>query len=144
MKVFLDTSILVAAALPFHQRHTAILALLGGLKKDRAEVFVAGHSLLEAYATLSSFPCKPRISPGNAWRLLHENFGTWVKAVTLNEGETWAFLEQAKERMLAGGRIYDASLCQCARKSGAQRWYTLNPKDFIPLAPAGVEVVEPH
>ncbi|GAC1639669.1 MAG: hypothetical protein NVS9B14_20930 [Candidatus Acidiferrum sp.] len=44
-------------------------------------------------------------------------------------------MRAAAERGIAGGRVYDALLLQCARKSKAEIIYTWNLKHFQAIAP---------
>ena len=55
--------------------------------------------------------------------------------IPLEEADYSAALQQAAERGIAGGRIYDALLLQCAAKAGAEIIYTWNVGDFQRLAP---------
>ncbi len=143
MKAFLDTSVLVAALLPFHERHAEALALMKELRGSGTETWIAGHTLVETYAVLTGYPTKPRIGPREACRMLKENFGAWLKVATLAREEYWDFLGEATEKNIAGGRTYDALIAGCARKSGATRWYTFNFRDFGPFARPGVEIAQP-
>jgi predicted nucleic acid-binding protein len=44
---------------------------------------------------------------------------------------------------LGGGRVYDAVIAQCVLEAGATVLLTWNMKHFLPIAPAGLDVMEP-
>ncbi len=58
-----------------------------------------------------------------------------VTPVALTAREYARALRQASEHGISGGAVYDALILHCARKSGAERIYTLNTSDFIRVAP---------
>lgn len=78
MKILFDTSVLVAAVIEPHPMHTRALPWLKRARAGEFDFFVASHTLAELYAVLTTLPVSPRISPGTAWRLIHENIGTRV------------------------------------------------------------------
>jgi predicted nucleic acid-binding protein len=51
-------------------------------------------------------------------------------------------VDSCVRRSLAGGKVYDALLAECARKARCKRLYTFNVEDFRLIAPdlAGVIV----
>ena len=58
-----------------------------------------------------------------------------LSIVTLNEGEYHETIQQAAERGLTSGRIYDALLLRCAVKARAEVIYTWNLKHFKVIDP---------
>jgi predicted nucleic acid-binding protein len=63
MKVFLDTSILVAAFVEGHPYHTQALPWVQRAKRREIQGVIAAHTLAELYAVLTALPVRPRISP---------------------------------------------------------------------------------
>jgi predicted nucleic acid-binding protein len=57
------------------------------------------------------------------------------KVIALTPSEHLAAIRDLAQRGLTGGMIYDALIIACARKAGATRIYTLNPKHFRQVAP---------
>ena len=132
MKLFFDTSVLVASFVSGHPHHQASLKLFApATPKDSA---CGLHTVAEVFAVLSSLAVKPPISPEQA-ALFVDEVRLRLTAVSLTVAEYYDALKAASERGLAGGRIYDALLLQCARKSGAELIYTWNLKHFQAIAP---------
>ncbi len=130
MKAFFDTSVIVAALVEPHQAHGRSV---GWLKKARAGEFewaIAAHSLAEAYAVLTTLPLKPRISPSIALRLLSENVLGSAEVVSLSSAEYQTAVKKVSEEGLMGGVVYDALIAAAAKKSGADKLFTLDPDDF--------------
>ena len=132
MKAFFDTSVLIAAFWNGHPDHEASVKLLGAAnKKDCA---CALHTLAEVYAVMTVLPVKPMIPPEQVMLFVQEVRDRFT-LVTLDEAAYYVTLEQAAERGLASGRIYDALLLRCAAKVKAQTIYTWNLKHFQAIAP---------
>lgn len=141
MKVLFDTSILVAAMVEAHPMHERALPWLTRAKAGEFEWVVANHTLAEVYAVLTTLPLKPRISPGTAWRLIHENVETSAKIRSLSLGDCRSTIRKMADLGLSGAVIYDALIAAVAEKSSVDRLLTLNPDDFKRTWPEGVAVV---
>jgi predicted nucleic acid-binding protein len=132
VKAFFDTSVLVASFVGDHVHHQASLrAFAAATPQDCA---CSLHSLAEVFAVLSSLPVKPPIAPEQA-ALFVDEMRQRLTAVALNANEYHETVKAASERGIAGGRIYDALLLQCAEKSQAKVIYTWNLKHFQAIAP---------
>jgi predicted nucleic acid-binding protein len=103
---------------------------------------VAGPALVEAYAVLTRLPAPHRLSPSDALRLIDANFADPGRVVALDARGYVALLRRSGEA-LAGGRIYDAVIAQCAVKGRATALLTFNESDFAALAVPGLEIVVP-
>ncbi len=136
-----DTSVLVAALLAWHESHEpARDALLDAL---RGALVVPAPALAEAYSVMTRLPAPHRISPADACELLSGSLERRAKVVGLSEKETWRFLHRNASDGVAGGSTYDALILACARKGGAKRVLTLDRRDFLRLAIGEIEVVVP-
>jgi predicted nucleic acid-binding protein len=132
VKAFFDTSVLIASFVGDHGHHQASLrAFAAATPKDCA---CSLHSLAEVFAVLSSLPVKPPISPEQAVLFVDE-MRERLTAVALTATEYRDTMRAISERGIAGGRIYDALLLQCARKCKAEVIYTWNLKHFQAIAP---------
>lgn len=132
MKAFFDTSVLVACFWGDHQHHAASLKLFAPATPKNAACSL--HTLAEVFAVLSSLPVKPPIAPEQA-ALFVDEVRKRLTAVPLSAEEYYETMRAASERGIAGGRVYDALLLQCARKSKAEIIYTWNLKHFQSIAP---------
>ena len=136
-----DTSVVVAALLGWHEDHArARAALEGGLAAGG--LLVPAPVLVEAYSVMTRLPAPHRISPGDAVALLGDTFRD-VTLIALEPREIWALLAWLDERKLAGGRAYDGHILACAKKGRAGRLLTLNAKDFLSFDEGDVEIVRP-
>jgi len=134
LRIFFDTSILVASLVEAHPRHGPSFGRLVQAKAEKFEWAVAAHSLAELYAVLTTLPVKPRISPGTAWRLIDENLRS-AAVVSLSTSDYTLTIKRLAEAGVLGGIVYDALLIRAAMKWGADRVLTLNLGDFRRAAP---------
>lgn len=132
MTEFYDTSVLVASFLESHLHHEPSLDRFTAA--DRKRSFCSVHSLAELYSTLTKLPVKPRIAPEQAL-LFISDVRARLTLVALTAEDYFDTLGSAAELGISGGRIYDALLLRCAKKSGAQVIYTWNLGHFQQLAP---------
>jgi predicted nucleic acid-binding protein len=141
VRVFFDTSVLVAALLEAHPRHTEAAAWLRRAKAGEVEFLITSHSLAELYATLSALPARPRLSPADAWRLVQENVASAARLIALSPADYAKTIERASEKGLSGGVIYDALIARAAEKADAERLLTLNQADFRRVWPEGESIL---
>lgn len=138
----LDSSVLVAAMLPWHEHHTlaqeAILAA-----RRRGEVVLASRTLVETYSVLTRLPAPHRLSPQDAARLLEINFRATSRVEQLAGEECWRFLIGLPETRIAGGAAYDAEIVAVGRKVKARAIVTLDRRGFERSAPPELQIVIP-
>lgn len=143
-RVAVDTNIIIAAHLTWHEKHQEALDALedalgtGGLT-------VSLHTLLEAYAVMTRLPAPHRLHPRDAYHLLHDTFFKTAQASWLEESELWQLLKTLQEQGVAGGKTYDAYILACATKAKADTLLTFNKRDFeIPrLSETEIDIFEP-
>lgn len=127
MKVFFDTSVLVAASVEAHEHHARSLAVFSGA--DRRTACCAAHSLVELYSTLTRLPGKIRLRAEDAV-LVVDSVEERLEIVSLDAREYRRAIRSAATSGIVGGTIYDALLGWCALKAGATRIYTWDISDF--------------
>ncbi len=132
MKVFFDTSVLVAAFHGDHEHHESSLHAF--LKYPKREAAASVHSLAEVFSTLTALPGKHRVGPDQAMLFL-QTMRERLTLVALSEVEYYEAIDAASARAIAGGAVYDALLAHCALKIKAQTLYTWNVRDFQRLGP---------
>ena len=132
VKVFLDTSVLIAANDIDHERHVESRALLAAATPENCAC--GAHSLAETYANLSIVKGGRQQRPETALRLV-EQIADRMMVVGLSPEEYLTAIRDAAKLRIAGGTIYDALLLKCARKVDAQRIYTWNVRHFKLVAP---------
>ncbi len=141
MKTLFDTSVIIAALVEAHPMHQRAFPWLKQAKANDFELIIAGHTVAELYAVLSTLPIKPRIAPAVAWRLIHENIEAVGKIVSLTAAEYSSTIKKISEMGLIGGITYDALIAKVAEKSKVERLVTLNPDHFKQVWPEGDEII---
>jgi predicted nucleic acid-binding protein len=132
LKAFLDTSVLVAAFWGDHPDHDASLDLFSKLRPQSGACGI--HSLAEVYSVMTALPVRPLLAAEQVY-LFVEQIPARLTVIALQQDDYLKTIRELAERRLASGRIYDALLLACARKSRAQTIYTWNLKHFRQLAP---------
>jgi predicted nucleic acid-binding protein len=132
VKVFFDTSVLVAAVSVQHVHHRASLPAY--LRADKNHAGCAAHSLAEVYATLTRLPGRQRMSCEQTLLFLDE-IRDRLKTIVLDSEEYSAAIVDAAGEGVAGGMIYDALIGRCALKAHAETILTWNIDHFRRLGP---------
>ncbi len=137
MKILFDTSVLVAALVQPHPLHNRALSWLKKAKAEEFELIVSSHTIAELYAVLSTLPVSPRITPGLAWRLIHESVEPVASVISLSSSDYFATIKRMSDLGISGGAVYDALIVKTARKSEVDRVLTFNVNDFKRIWPEG-------
>ena len=132
MRIFFDTSVLVAAALLRHEHHEP--SILAFSRASRSSAFCAGHNLAEVYSTLTRYPGKERLSPEQALLALNV-VEDRLEIVALDAGEYRAAIRQLAVQGIVGATVYDGLIAACAVKARAEVLYTWNTQHFLRLGP---------
>jgi predicted nucleic acid-binding protein len=144
MKVLFDTSVLVAALVRPHPLHERGLFWLKKARAQEFELIVSAHTLVELFAVLTTLPVSPRITPGLAWRLIHESVEPISSVVSLSISDYFSTIKHLSELAVPGAVIYDALILRAAQKTKADRVLTFNVKDFKRVWPDGEpRILEP-
>jgi predicted nucleic acid-binding protein len=94
MKILFDTSVLVAALVQPHPLHDRALSWLKKAKAEEFDLIVSSHTIAELYAVLSTLPVSPRITPGLAWRLIHESVEPVASVISLSSSDYFATIKR--------------------------------------------------
>lgn len=135
MRVFFDTSVLVAACVAAHPHHARAHPALSRVVRGEDQGCLGIHSLAETYSALTRVPVSPRIHPSEATRMIRQNLLAHFELVAAEQTEYLWALQAVEQLGLPGGKVYDALLIGCAKKVAADRIYTFNLADFRLLAP---------
>ena len=107
-----DTSVAVAAALPWHESHAAARSVL-----SRTKTPLLAQVGIETYSVLTRLPPPQRVPASVAWGYLREMFALPPLVLTA-EGYV-QLLDVAAAQRIAGGALYDALVAASAREAGA-------------------------
>jgi predicted nucleic acid-binding protein len=75
--------------------------------------------------------------------MLIENFSEIAEFPGLSPNHCWAGLDELAARSLGGGLVYDAIIAAGCIQAGARVLLTWNVRDFLRIAPAGLEIRQP-
>jgi predicted nucleic acid-binding protein len=139
LKVALDTSFIVNLLVPGTLRHQPTLAAYERLRSEGAELVIADHALVEAFSVLSRSPEPYRVPPENAISVLRQHFGHLPPA-SLAPGYSWEVIRHTLDRGYWGGRVHDAEIAMASFQAGARLLLTWNLRDFLTVAPVGLEI----
>jgi predicted nucleic acid-binding protein len=135
VKVFFDSSVLVASLVAKHPHHARAMSVVSRAVRGLDRAYVAAHGLAETYAVLTTLPVVPRIAPEVANRLVKENLLACCEVVALTGRQYEAVLASLAEQGIVGGATYDAIHAACARKVAVRRLFTFNVSHFLRVAP---------
>ena len=134
-----DTSVVIAALLAWHESHEPALDSM--IAARRGGLMLPAPALTEAYSVMTRLPAPHRLAPADARQLLSGSFERRARVVALTEKEAWHFLQETARQVVTGGATYDALILACARKARASRLLTLDRRDFLRLEAGGIEIV---
>ena len=132
MKVFFDTSVLIAASLLQHEHHLPSSAAY--LKADKKTAGCAAHTLAEVYSGLTRMPGPQRMG-GDQALLILDQIRERLTIITLDEEDYYSAIAFAVAQGIVGGTIYDVLLAKCALKANATIIYTWDVDHFRRLGP---------
>jgi predicted nucleic acid-binding protein len=139
----LDTNVIVAGLLSWHEHYEVASAQLIGLLESRTEIVLPLPALVEAYSVMTRLPPPRRLASKNALEILNRSFRQRVTLVGLDGNEGWDLIEDIGQRSITGGTAHDGMILACARKGGAGRLLTFNRKHFERIATEEIEIVVP-
>jgi predicted nucleic acid-binding protein len=140
--IAVDTSVVVAALMGWHERHE-IAARVLSRHLDADEIVLPQQVVLESYSVMTRLPSPHRIAPADAYAVLSESFREGVSIVSLSSRSIWPMLEELAQAAIAGGRTYDAAIARAARAAQAEAILTFNRRDFEALR-SGLQILEPE
>lgn len=139
MKVLFDTSVLVAAIVEPHPLHVPAFTWLKRARAKEFDMLIAGHTLAELYAVLTTLPISPKITPGMARYLINSDVETIAKMISLSASDYSSVVKRMADLGLSGGVIYDAIIAKVANKSDVDHILTFNIDDFRRVWPEGAD-----
>jgi predicted nucleic acid-binding protein len=144
VKVFLDTSVLLAGLVDFGPQSAPAQSLLHAVaEKQVADVGTAWHCCLEFFSVSTRLPPEFRLAPLDALQLIEAEVFGRMAVHDLPAGDRLPMLKAAAQEGTAGGRIYDAHIAEIARAAGASVVITDNRRHFIASLRHGIRVDTP-
>ncbi|MEN3942582.1 PIN domain-containing protein [Prosthecobacter sp. SYSU 5D2] len=139
MTDFIDTSVLVAAAVDSEAFHGECDALL-----ERPALGMYAHGIAETFSTLTGGRKGFRMSAQIVAEVIETDYIPFLTITALSPTEVLRAMRDAESRGVRGGGIFDYLHLVAARKAKAARFYTLNVAHFRACHRAGdPEIVHP-
>lgn len=144
MKIFLDTSVLLAGLIDFGKQSTDAQRVMAAIaERQLPDPGSAWHCCLEFYSVATRLPAEFRLKPADAARLMREEILGRLTIADLPPGERQGLIESAARDDIGGGRIYDAHIAEIARAAGAGVIITDNRRHFLAALRHGLKVETP-
>jgi len=144
VRVFLDTSVLLAGLIDFGPQSAPAQSLLHAVAEQRLrEAATAWHCCLEFFSVSTRLPPEFRLPPADAVRLLAEEVFARMQVHDLPAANRLPMLRTAAHDAIAGGRIYDTHIAEVARAVGASVIVTDNRRHFVSALRYDVRVETP-
>ena len=144
VRVFLDTSVLLAGLVDFGPQSAPAQGLLHAIaEKQLDDTATAWHCCLEFYSVATRLPPEFRLTPTEAVQLLDHEVFSRMSVHDLPESARMTLLAAAAQDGTTGGRIYDAHIAEVARASGATIVVTDNRRHFMAALRYGMRVETP-
>jgi predicted nucleic acid-binding protein len=129
--IVVDTSVAVAAALPWHEAHAEALSAL-----PRERTRLLAQVAVETYSVLTRLPPPQRVPARVAEEYLREAFS--LPPLVLSAAGHADLLALAASESIVGGAVYDALVAAGARQAGATL-LTLDRRALPTYQQVGVE-----
>lgn len=133
MKTLFDSSIVIAFCVKNHPKHEMAKQWFLKAQSGKISMFLAAHSLIEAYSVMTRAPFKPKISAEKAKELLHKNVLPLCTIIGLEVDAYKNVLDLLADNNLVGGISYDAIIFETAQQANIKQLITANTKDFYRL-----------
>ena len=144
MKIFLDTSVLLAGLIDFGPSSAPAQHIFHALAEEKlTEAGTAWHCCLEFYSVSTRLPAEYRLSAVDAARLLQEEVLDRLDVHELPRADRAKLLRAAVQDAIVGGRIYDSHIAEVARAAGATLIVTDNRRHFLGTLRHGIRVETP-
>jgi predicted nucleic acid-binding protein len=144
VRVFLDTSVLLAGLVDFGPQSAPAQSLLHAVaEKQVPDAGTAWHCCLEFFSVSTRLPAEFRLPAADAAQLVEQEVFQRMTVHDLPAAERLAMLKAAARDGTAGGRIYDAHIADIARSAGAAVVVTDNRRHFMAALRHGIRVETP-
>lgn len=130
MRIFFDTSCLIAVFHKAHQAHEPLWAWYQHAGSEGSEAWTSSHALAEVFAVMTALPVRPRPTPRVVADLIREHTAQRLQVLSVGTRDVRWAIGRLAERSLSGGRIYDALHARAALRCRADKVLTLNRRHF--------------
>lgn len=151
MKVYLDSSTLVAGLVTLHEHHVAARPWLEAARARSIEAIAALHASAETWRTLLANPMEKYLVQRGGGRITNDearvlvlDLFDYIRFLPSNAEQYRQAIERCSGRGYRSSVIYDALHLSAAENCGADAVVTLNAGDFERLTePSSPRIVDP-
>ena len=144
VKIFLDTSVLLAGLVDFGPQSAPAQSLLHAVaEKQVTEAGTAWHCCLEFFSVSTRLPVEFRLTAADAAHLIETEIFGRMSVHVLPASDRLPMLKNAVRDATTGGRVYDAHIAEVARAAGATVVVTDNRRHFMAALRHGIRVETP-
>jgi predicted nucleic acid-binding protein len=143
IRTALDTSVVIAALLTWHDDHERCMAAMAASSGPGRRLVLPLPALVQSFSVMTRLPPGRRLPAQGALDLLHGSLADRADLATPPAGDGWQVLKEGVAAGAVGGGIHDFEILDVAARAGATRLLTLNPDDFLRFGDRGVEIVVP-
>jgi predicted nucleic acid-binding protein len=144
VKVFLDTSVLLAGLIDFGPQSAPAQTLLHAVAERQIEKPCTGwHCCLEFISVATRLPAEFRLTAQDAATLVEQEIFGRMDVDDLPASARLPMIHAAARDAILGGRIYDAHSAEVARAVGADIVVTDNRRHFLSALRYGIRVETP-
>ncbi len=128
--VFIDTNVLVAAAVDLHPSHAVAAAYLARVAAEGGAACISGQVCREFLVALTRGPVADRVfAVEEALSVLDRARASFV-VLAEDEAVLREFLELVRRHDVKGKKLHDANIVATMRTNGVGKLATLNAPDF--------------
>lgn len=138
-KILLDTSVVVPALLHSHPNHAAADLWITAGQQGRCQLFVALHSVTEAFSVLTRLPTHKYVPADEVWNVIEQTLLPAATIVEVAANDVLAKLRWCASQQLAGGILYDALIALAAETADVDLLLTYNTRHFLQVLPTAVD-----
>lgn len=143
MKVLFDTSAVVALLVNSHPHHLSANATFKKLRSQKADLFLANHTIAELYSTLTRGISYLDYTGEQAEQLINKTISNF-ELVDISSSHYLEVVSWLASKNLTGAIIYDALISKSASLIDAAYLVTFNAKDFQRIFPEnGADLIIP-
>jgi predicted nucleic acid-binding protein len=134
---------MIAAVCAWHEHHTDAADEITRRLRAEEPMFIAAPAMVESFAVLTRLPPPHRMAPATALALIEGSFLRQARIIALDGRSYRTLVHRLAETQIAGGRVYDGVIAECALRERDMALLTFNEHDFSAFSGRGLTIVVP-
>jgi predicted nucleic acid-binding protein len=138
----IDSRVLIPIVATWHENHERSIRAVDVRMRAGWKPIIPANVLLETFAVLTRLPAPFRVKPEIAREALAATLpGSGMEVSPLDCLQAMQNVDRAS---LAGGKVYDAAIAECAVRCGASLMLTFDASDYSRVRPPAFEIAVPE